>query len=160
MQEILTPVQYEPALDVLNQINKLEISHRARITLDAMQACKNPVGHGNPIIGKFCKEDKHGALCCKSVEKFTNIEIQVVVNLARVSQYSTMEFTNRIQGLMCRNWAYNYSLYTLYWAIPEGSVIKSLPYNTFTYLPFVGKEITFWLDSLQRYYVICYGIYE
>ena len=159
MQEILTPVQYEPALDVLNQINKLTVSHRVRLSLDAMQACKNPVGTGNPIISKFCKQDNHGSLCCQSDETFTGVEEQSIFNSDRVSQYDTIHFTNRIHGVLVFSGLYVPPSDFLYWTIPNGPPVYKLTIETLEYLPFVGNEITFWLSRLRRYIVYCWGLY-
>jgi len=159
MQELLTPVQYEPALDMLNQINKIYISDKAALSLDAMQVCKNPVGHGNPIIGKFCKEDKQGSLCCQSVERFAGIEVQIAENYGDVTRYTSITFTNQIQAIMTWNTGYDARFYSVYWAVPDGPVIKWLPHLTWIYLPFVGKNMTFWLNSLKAYAVVCFGFY-
>ena len=159
MQEILTPVQFEPALDVLNQINKLTISQKASLSLDAMQACKNPVGHGNPIIGKFCREDKQGALCCISDEKFVNVELQVGGNPGGVTRYLTLTFENQIQGLAVWSSGYTWPPERLYWAVPEGAYIMPTYVSTWIYLPFVGKNITFCLNTDHMYLVAGYGLY-
>jgi len=160
MQELLTPVQYEPALDMLNQINKLSISDRASLSIDAMQACKNPVGHGNPIIGKFCKEDKQGSLCCYSDAKYTKVQQIAEFNPGDVTRYLTLAFSQQVHGIMVYGAGYDERFYSLYWAVPVGPVIKWCPHRTWIYLPFVGKYITFWLNTLMVYWVICFGIYN
>lgn len=155
----MTPVQFDDTFEILNQINKLYISDEARLSLEAIQVCKNPVGKGHPIIGKFAKEDSQGSLCCQSVEKFTNVELVVGSNPGDITRYLTIEFSQQIYGLMAYPLGYNYSLYNLYWAIPDGEPIKFMWGLKWKYLPVVGKSITFWLNSLKSYQVACYGIY-
>lgn len=160
MQEILTPVQYEPALDTLNQINKLSISDKAALSIDAMQACKNPVGHGNPIIGKFCKETNQGALCCDLIEhKITQYEYRELV-LFTYPTWGFHTFAQKVHGVMVRSWNRYPDTEYNYWCTPNRNMIITLPFWTHFWLPFEGETIIFSTkDNSVRGRIFIWGFY-
>jgi len=143
MQELLTPVQYEPALDMLNRINKLTISQKASLSLDAMQVSKNPVGHGNPIIGKFCKEDNNGALCVhEPVRKLTQVE-NFYKQLQVYPTWGSATFSQKVYGVLVQSWnRYPPGEYN-FWCTPDRQMILELPFWDHFWLPFEGETIWF-----------------
>ncbi len=160
MPEILTPVQYEPALDVLNLINKLTASHRVQLSIDAMHACKNPVGHGNPIIGKFCKEDIHGSLCCHSVEQgFDNYELGDYY-IHGAPGGVTHVWAQRVLGVLVYTLMVGASTEVMQWQTSTGVSIKNLVDDTWEWLPYEGYETRIYeKDDYVRVFIELYGFY-
>jgi len=143
MQEILTPVRYEPALDVLNLINKLYIDKRVSLSIYAMQACKNPVGTGNPIIGKFCKGDNHGAIACHLPENsFDNYEY-AYYEQSYPDDLVIHVFAQKIKGFLIRHQVQRYPDYWVEWQTLEGYTIVKLTPNTQEWFDFEGDTLRF-----------------
>ena len=160
MIEILTPVQYEPALDILNRINKLSISDKASLSIDAMQACKNPVGTGQPIIGKFCKEDNQGSLCCHLQPTGLDNYEYAHYQLGSSQECFTHVFAQRVFGVLIRTWAQRPLDYSVQWKTPNGVAIKTFDNFVWDWLPFEGDTIIICGSILQAtFQVWLYGFY-
>lgn len=160
MREILTPVQFEPALEILNLINKLSISQKVSLSLDVMQACQNPVGHGNPIIGKFCKEDKNGALAVHEVvRKLTNTE-EKFLGMVSLPTWGSVTFSQKVYGVQVISFVYIPATDWNFWCTPNREIIQILPFFEMVWLPFEGETIWFSAkDDITRGSVLMWGVY-
>lgn len=160
MQELITPVQFESALDTLNRINKLYLSDKVCFSIDAIQACKNPVGTGNPIIGKFPKCSVGGAVCEHLVEQgFTNYEYAFLQN-SGATKCTPHTFAQKVYGALIMVTHRYAPEDAVRWESPNESVIKALPTYTWTWLPFVGFTLNICAYYLgARYRAGLYGFY-
>jgi len=160
MQELKTPVQFEPALDTLNRINKLYISDKVYFSIDAMQASKNPVGTGHPIIGKCPRCSAGGAICKHLVsEGFTNYEYGFLQNGGAI-KCTPHTFAQRVYGVLIMVTHRYAEEDAVRWESPDESVIKALPAYTWVWLPFVGFTLNICAYYLGvRYRAGLYGFY-
>lgn len=62
MLKLITPIQYESALDGLNQVRPLSLADRGKITLDIPICNSNPVNAGRPALGKLLRCNQRGAI--------------------------------------------------------------------------------------------------
>ncbi|GAH56483.1 unnamed protein product, partial [marine sediment metagenome] len=60
--KLATPVQYEPALEGLNDIRPLQLADENKIVLSCPVLCKNPPSTGKPTVGMFARSSQQGAL--------------------------------------------------------------------------------------------------
>ncbi len=160
MQKLITPIQYEPALDVLNQIKNIYISDKVALSIDAMQACKNPVGHGNPIIGKFCREDNHGALCSNSVDQgFDNYELGDYYFHGPPAGV-THVWAQKVFGVLVYTYMIAPRGQIMQWITQTGVSIKNLVDSTWEWLPYEGYETRIYCsDEWTRVFIELYGFY-
>lgn len=147
MQELITPVQFESALDSLNQITKLSVSDKVHLSIDAMQGCKNPIGTGNPIIGKFIKEDNQGALCCHKVDMGLTSYESFTMHLTTSPLIRPHTFAQKVYGVLVRSWNRTPPTEFNFWTTPGVEIIEVLPFYVWYWLSFVGNTIWFSTSS-------------
>jgi len=76
MVKVATPILYEPSMDELNRVRPLQLSTRSRLFLDYPVLCKNPIGEGRPVVGKFLRCDEQGAVLKRNSNSFTGYELK------------------------------------------------------------------------------------
>jgi hypothetical protein len=103
MVKIATPILFESPLDELNRVRPLKLSEKSRFSLDLPVLSKNPVGTGQPIIGKFARCDDNGALLRKNFKGFSSYELISATLTDVVSQYS-LSFTQKVFAVTV-NWS-------------------------------------------------------
>lgn len=108
-----------------------------------MQVCKNPVGKGHPIIGKFCPEDQNGALVCNRLVKERTQFQYHIHNLMTYPTWSSFTFAQKVYGVMVQSWnRYPDSEYN-FWCTDNRGMIQTLPFWEHFWLPFEGETIWF-----------------
>lgn len=125
-----------------------------------MQVCKNPVGKGHPIIGKFCPEDQNGALVCNRLVKERTQFEYYIHNLSSYPTWGSHTFTQKVYGVMVQSWNRFPATEFNYWCTPARRPIKVLPYWVHDWLPFEGETI--WFSSKNDYTrgrVLVWGFY-
>lgn len=75
MLKLITPVQYEPALEELNAVRPLHLQERPRISLDIPIANKLPKASVKSTAGTLARCTPSGALLNKNVHEFTSYEM-------------------------------------------------------------------------------------
>jgi len=125
-----------------------------------MQACKNPVGHGNPIIGKFCKEDNQGALCCNKERKSFETYEYAYYEISSDTWGVTHTFAQKVGGVLIRAFIQRPLDYDVEWQTSNGGTIKVLKQLAYMWLPFEGETIYIYGSIIQAFFrVWLYGFY-
>lgn len=138
MQQILTPVHFEDAVDTLNRINRLYVSDRAFFAIDTLQASKNPAGVGRPNKGKCCKCSANGAVCNHLIAQgFSDYEY-ILLAMDGTTKCLSYTFAQKVYGVLALGW-HRFGLDEApYWATLNDMVIKRIMRDIYSWLPFVG----------------------
>ncbi|MBA7474041.1 hypothetical protein ES707_09388 [subsurface metagenome] len=155
MPKLATPVQYESALEGLNDIRPLQLAEESKIVIPYPVLCKNPPSKGRPAVGKLARCSEQGALLKSNILLLDKLYTFFV----HIHEYNTLisvMFPNRVYGVAAR---YNQieKASTTYWSSDTGVAhIDRLVADKYIFLPFIGKIIYFkgygsvgWIASID-----------
>jgi hypothetical protein len=100
MPKLTTPIIFESALDILNRVHPLQLTDEGRICLDYPLLCKNPVGIGNPCIGKLARCDEQGSVLKHIVAGFTNYELHIL-DMLECANPAEVIFSQKVFVVIC-----------------------------------------------------------
>lgn len=106
-----------------------------------MQVCKNPVGKGHPIIGKFAKEDQHGALCCHKIPDVPTDYEYAYISVPSGTGFATYTFAQNVMGFLIRVQQQFYPTYKVEWQTPNGNTIVVFQNMVYEWFIFTGKTL-------------------
>lgn len=140
MPKLATPVQYEPALEGLNDIRPLQLADEVKIVLPYPVLCKNPPSTGRPAIGKFVRCTQQGAGVIHRINSLTSYEL--------LSQYFDQDnpehcisFSQKVRCVFVK-FGLGSNTRGGYWTDPTYLIeIKAIGYRTNTFLEFVGTNL-------------------
>lgn len=140
MGKLITPVQYEPALEELNAVRPLQLQVRPRRILNIPILNKLPIESVKSIAGTLAKCTEQGSLLIKPPQDFTHYEaIEILLEEGIAEWYR--DFTQKVYKILV--YVYEKGLIgALAWTDPTWSsdiaIVNAL--GCF-YWPFVGKRI-------------------
>lgn len=116
MPKLATPVQYEPALEGLNDIRPLQLADKSKVVIPYPVLCKNPPSTGKPAVGMFARCSQQGALLKSKNTRYRYLEIQ-----ARTYDFydgrKTITFSQKVSLVLCYPGAISFTL-NVRWIVP------------------------------------------
>jgi len=144
MPKLLTPVQYEPALDGLNEVRPLQLADEVKIALNIPVFNVNPVGKNKPVVGKLARCNQQGALLeSNKVFDLRNFEYQVKYTPFESGEFS-VTFAQPIKGFLVYFYARSDESHNSVWVTPDGIVIKRFIYQQYMWFDFKGTILVHW----------------
>lgn len=147
MPKLATPIQYEPALEGLNDIRPLQLADESKIVIAHPVFCKNPPSAGKPAVGMFARCSQQGALLKSNNTWSDKIESHYLrIDDAYPIYFYT--FAQKVYGIIAF-WERTAGVAKGYWCDPSGTQkYIELSTITYTFLPFVGTIIWFLGESI------------
>ncbi len=142
MPKLATPVQYEPALEGLNDIRPLQLADESKVVIPYPVLCKNPPSKGRPAVGMFARCSQQGALL-KNVSYKAVLPEYKYRNVTVYDMHTHFTFSSKVSYVIAI-WKWLGGSPVLYWSDPTYLYnLKTLSNLKYTFLPFIGTDIYF-----------------
>lgn len=140
MPKLATPVQYEPALEGLNDIRPLQLADEGKVVIPYPVLCKNPPSTGKPAVGMFARCSQQGALL-KSVSNVYSAYEKIRLNFDVDNLEQVVEFSQRIGFVLCVPIVHHRGS-DLWWSEATYTAkFKKISQTAPTFLKFVGSDL-------------------
>jgi hypothetical protein len=157
MVKIATPILFESPLDELNRVRPLKLSEKSRFSLDLPVLSKNPVGTGQPIIGKFARCDDNGALLNNKVNSIKQYEVYEKV-IGWSGYVASVTFSKKVSCVLVEIIEANSLSYLAWCQWNYSNLYKQMVSEGVYFLPFKGEHIYF-LGEGEEYWVCYFNVY-
>lgn len=160
MQKILTPTQYEPALDRLNVLRPLQVKERVRSTLNIPLLNQLPVESKKSVTGRLVKCTQQGGTIIRPPQGFTQSQV-FYFGFEEGVESASETFGQTVYGLFLRV----YDVNGVWGLLLSDSTYVITYWSTDVvgcyYIPFVGKTFyLYWVSGAGAYaFVDAYGFY-
>ncbi|GAF90525.1 unnamed protein product [marine sediment metagenome] len=160
MPTLITPVQYEPALEELNAVRPLRLQERPRISLDIPIINKLPKESVKSIAGTLAKGTPSGALLKLKKEYITAYQMQAV-SVTTGYVHLNIVFSQVVKKVMVNVTSLGNTT-VFYWSTDNFLVVlQDLNSIKVHYLPFVGTNLYIYYAKLSPGQLVfnVYGFY-
>lgn len=140
MPKLITPVQYEPSIERLNDIRPLQLEDEVKIVIACPVLYENPPSENKPAVGKLARCTKQGALLADRQKVYTNFEY-ITQDFETGDENQVIQFSQKVSFVQSRAVALGTWL-TAVWTDPTYTItLKDIrsPYTEF--LPFNGVDL-------------------
>jgi len=110
MPKLITPVQYEPTLDELNEVRPLQLADEVKSVISSPALNLNPVSHGRPVFGKLSRCNNQGALLTNGNSGYENYEAFSLPVYWHPTQHYSITFSQKVKRV--------FLLPTMFWFDP------------------------------------------
>lgn len=142
MQKLLTPTQYESALDRLNDIRPLQLAERIRPAISIPVLNSLPVESKKSISGVLAKGTQHGSLL-NSMPVWADNTIETTLDITEAVPNVHYQFPIRVKGVLV-TFMELAGGGGIDWSDKDfTAIIMDLCHTLFKFLPFVGTDIYF-----------------
>ncbi|GAI88583.1 unnamed protein product, partial [marine sediment metagenome] len=139
MPKLSTPVQYEPALEGLNDIRPLQLADESKVVVPYPVLCKNPPSKDRPAVGMFARCSQQGALLKSNNIATTDID-RTTEDFSEAAPLVHYPFTQKVSGVIAK-YVNFYGTSGLWWCNSNGTIkYTALSTAAYVFLPFVGKD--------------------
>lgn len=150
MPKLATPVQYEPALEGLNDIRPLQLAEESKVVIPYPVLCQNPPSKDKPAVGKLARCSQQGALL-KSEPVWADNYSEIRLDISEAVPNIHYAFPVRVQGVLA-----SYLIFVggggINWCDKDFVIdYRSLVIISYRFLPFVGTDIYFMSDGYGGY---------
>ena len=146
MPKLITPVQYEPSVDELNEIVPLYMGDEVQQAINLSVLNANPVSENRPVIGKLARCNQYGGLLKYNDKRsFDNYEL-IAVDIPE-RNYVLYEFAQKVEIVL---WTFTSGAKEslLDWCSSGGIyTFKNLSLTGSTWLEFIGTKLYLRGDS-------------
>ncbi|GAI19748.1 unnamed protein product [marine sediment metagenome] len=140
MQKLATPVQYEPALEGLNDIRPLQLADKSKVVIPYPVLCKNPPSTGKPAVGMFARCSQQGALLKSNNRRYRFLEYEYR-NYDYYRAKKTITFSQKVSLVLCTPFA-SVDAIIVRWMLPNFAArIQDISLVEPTVLNFKGTNL-------------------
>ena len=146
MLRLVTPVQYEPLLDGLNQLRPLKLVDESKVVIASPIGCVNQPSKDRPAEGKLLRCNNQGGLLKQPPKDYRLTDVQTIIGLIGV-RFKDIVFTQFCYGAFA--WVHTLGGLVEYgWATAlTHTAIMLFDNNKVTYFPFRGRGFTLYTGN-------------
>lgn len=160
MPTLITPVQYEAALEELNALRPLQLAKTVQRLIDIPLVNKEPAESKKSVTGTLVRGTQDGSLLTNNVHELTHyekIEYDETIFMGNVD----VEFAQLVKHVVFKLFSVAL-LNELWWCVPDTDIkIQDVLTVGIHQLNFVGTKISFYHNGvpIQNLTFAIYGLY-